>query len=60
MTLRDRLNCVQGNTVDGDHLIAIRESMARAARLAEETMQDDDRLIKTLEDIERQYDDPHE
>lgn len=51
MTLRDRLNLIQGNTVDGDHLIAIRESMARAARLANENRRQLAMLSEVVDDI---------
>lgn len=36
MSLRDRLSLIHNAAVDGDHLIGIKESMARAARLANE------------------------
>jgi hypothetical protein len=51
MTLRDRLNLIQGNTMDGDHLIAIRQSMARAARLANDNRRRLAMLSEVVDDI---------
>ena len=51
MTLRDRLSRVQGDTVDGDHLIAIRESMARAARLANDNRLSLAALSEVVDDL---------
>lgn len=51
MTLRDRLNLIQSNTVDGDHLIAIRESMARAARLANDNRRRLAMLSEVVDDM---------
>lgn len=51
MTLRDRLSLIQGSTVDGDHLIAIRESMARAARLANDNRRRLAMLSEVVDDM---------
>ena len=51
MTLQDRLNLIQSNTVDGDHLIAIRESMARAARLANDNRRRLAMLSEVVDDM---------
>ena len=51
MTLRDRLNLIQSNTVDGDHLIAIKESMARAARLANDNRRRLAMLSEVVDDM---------
>ena len=47
MTLRDRLSLVKGNTVNRDHLIAIKKSLALAARLAN----DNRRRLAMLSDV---------
>ena len=51
MTLRDRLSLIQVTTVDGDHLIAIRESMARAARLANDNRRRLAMLSEVVDDL---------
>ncbi len=51
MTLRDRLSRIQGDTVDGHHFIAIRESMARAARLANDNRRRLAALSEVIDDM---------